>query len=282
MRDAVQEAARFIVARSEEALTLADVADHVAYSPFHLARAFEREIGLPPGKFLAAQRFQVAKRLLLDTDDKIADVCNAVGFHAPGTFTTRFTAAVGVSPQRFRRLPSVLADNPPLPVSVPGPAADGGTVSGRVLLGLAALAAVGGQPAVYVGLFPRRAASGIPVSGALLGPDARFTLTGVPPGSYRLMACALAAAESPRTQLVARAPVVGAAARPVHVRRGPLQAPDLWLDVPPPWSPPVLVALPPLACRTAQDRTAQDWRCPAIGAPVGLAVGGLAVGAEST
>jgi AraC family transcriptional regulator len=266
VREAVVEAARFIVARSDQELSLADVADHVAYSPFHLARAFERQLGIPPGKFLAAHRFQVAKRLLLDTDDKIVDVCNAVGFRAPGTFTTRFTAAVGVSPQQFRRLPAVLADHPPLPVNRPGPALGGDTVTGRVLLGPAALAAVGGHPAIYVGLFPQFAARGVPVSGALLGADPEFTLTGVPHGSYWLLACALPAREDPRGQLVPSVSVVGAAARPVHVRGRWLVLPDLWLDVAAAWSPPVLVALPPLACPAAQD-----WRCPAGMASVGLA-----------
>ncbi|MER6877993.1 helix-turn-helix domain-containing protein, partial [Amycolatopsis sp. NPDC000673] len=71
MRDAVLEAARFLAAGRTRQLTLEDVADHVRYSPFHLARAFEREIGLPPGKFLAAQRFQLAKELLLDTGEKV-------------------------------------------------------------------------------------------------------------------------------------------------------------------------------------------------------------------
>ena len=134
MREAVVDAARFLAARSAEPITLGDVADHVGYSPFHLARAFERQLGMPPGRLLAAHRFQRAKRLLLSGDQRIIDVCHAVGFTSVGTFTTRFTAAVGRTPLEFRRLPDLLANSPPRPVVVPGWAPEGGTVTGSVQL----------------------------------------------------------------------------------------------------------------------------------------------------
>ncbi|GAA3583153.1 hypothetical protein GCM10022222_79900 [Amycolatopsis ultiminotia] len=256
MREAVLEAARFLAGGRTLALTLDDVADHVGYSPFHLARAFERQIGMPPGKFLAAQRFQLAKQLLLDTGEKVVDVCNEVGFCAPGTFTTRFTATVGMSPQRFRQLPDLLDAHPPRPVRVPGTAgAAGGVVTGRAWLSPDAVTALGGTPAVYVGLFPQRAARGIPVSGSLLDERREFVLTGVPPGGYRLLACALPAGAGPREQLVPQVQVVGVAAEPVRIRRGPAapQRRDVRLAIAPLWTPPVLVALPPLAS-AAQER----------------------------
>ncbi|WP_033289468.1 helix-turn-helix transcriptional regulator [Amycolatopsis jejuensis] len=265
MRDAVLEAARFLAAGRTQQLTLEDVADHVGYSPFHLARAFERQVGLPPGKFLAAQRFQLAKELLLDTGEKVVDICHEVGFSAPGTFTTRFTASVGVSPHRFRLLPDLLSDHPPVPVRIPGADLRGGVVTGRALLSPAAFAALYGGPAVYVGLFSGSAARGVPVSGSLLGPDLEFTLTGVPPGTYRLLACALPSAADPREQLMPRIRAVGAAPRPVRIRPGPVALrQDVRLDLAPAWSPPVLVALPPLA-----SSGAQEWRSAARPARIG-------------
>ncbi|HWD07150.1 MAG TPA: helix-turn-helix transcriptional regulator [Amycolatopsis sp.] len=265
MRDAVLEAARFLAAERTQRLTLGDVADHVRYSPFHLARAFEREIGLPPGKFVAAHRFQLAKEILLDTGEKVVDICHEVGFSAPGTFTTRFTAAVGMSPHRFRQLPELLAACPPVPVRVPGADDAGGAVAGRALLSPAAIAALDGGPAVYVGLFAGSAASGVPVSGSLLGADLEYVLTGVPPGTYRLLACALPSAADAREQLVPSVRAVGSAPRPVRVRPGsvPLRQ-DVRLDVAAAWSPPVLVALPPLA-----SAGAQEWRSAARPARIG-------------
>lgn len=44
---ATREAARFIAVHADADIALGDVADHVGYSPFHLARSFERELGVP-------------------------------------------------------------------------------------------------------------------------------------------------------------------------------------------------------------------------------------------
>ncbi|GAB2974278.1 helix-turn-helix transcriptional regulator [Amycolatopsis acidiphila] len=252
MRQAVVEAARFLAGRCGEPITLCDVADHVGYSPFHLSRAFERQLGLPPGQFLAAHRFQRAKRLLLSTDERVIDVCHAVGFSSVGTFTARFTAAVGQSPVRFRRLPEALADAPPEPVIVPGAARDGGIVTGSVRLTPAALALLGGTPSVYVGLFPRRTARGFPVSGTLLGETSDFLLMDVPAGTYWVLASALPARAGAQAQLVPGQAVSGAAREPVRVtRESPAHHREVWLDVAREWDAPVLVALPPLASATA-------------------------------
>ena len=166
MADVAVRAACFLAEHAAEPITLADVADHVGYSPFHLARAFERAHGQPPGRFLAAHRFQRAKRLLLEGDERVSDICCEVGFSSVGTFTRRFTADIGLSPVSFRRLPDVLSDAPPRPVLVPGDAESGGVVTGAVHLGPAARIALGGAASIYVGLFVQRAPRGVPVVGA--------------------------------------------------------------------------------------------------------------------
>lgn len=216
----VVRAATFLAEHASDPVRLSDVADHVGYSSFHLARSFEREVGLPPGRFLAAHRFQRAKQLLLETDDRVIDVCAAVGFSAPGTFARKFAEFVGLSPTDFRRLPHMLAAAPPRPVVVPGRVLDGAVVTGQVSLTAAATALVGPEPFVYVGLFTRRAARGLPVSGALLSGAGGFTLEGVPDGSYFVLASALPRSADFGDQLVPGRTVAGRAATPVHVRAG--------------------------------------------------------------
>ncbi|MEB3367308.1 helix-turn-helix transcriptional regulator [Saccharopolyspora mangrovi] len=258
MPDVAVEAACFIASRACEPITLADVADHVGYSPFHLARAFERAHGQPPGRFLAAHRFQRAKRLLLETDERVSDICCEVGFSSVGTFTRRFTTDIGLSPVSFRRLPDLLSDAPPRPVLVAGTAATGGAVTGSVRLSPAARIALGGAPAIYVGLFPRRAPRGVPVVGALLDERDRFELTGVPPGTYWLLATAFAARAELDQQLVPGWNVVGGSPTPVRISPArPPEDREITLQIVPPWSAPVLVALPPLASPIAQDRRRQ-------------------------
>ena len=91
-------AARLLRARLAEPLRLEQIAQEVGYSPFHLARLFTRTLHTPPVQFLAGLRFERAKHLLLTEQLPVVDVCTAVGFSSPGTFTRRFTSEVGVAP----------------------------------------------------------------------------------------------------------------------------------------------------------------------------------------
>lgn len=257
MQDVAVRAARFLAEHAQESIALTDVADHVGYSPFHLARAFERHVGVPPGQYLAAHRFQRAKALLLAGDEHVIDICFAVGFSSVGTFTRRFATAVGVSPTEFRRLPDAMVASPPEPVDLPGRARHGGVVAGSVRISEAASAVLGGAAAIYVGLFPRRTARGFPVSGSMLGETREFLLTDVPHGVYWLLATALPGRDGPCEQLVPARSVVGACPSPVRVSAddAPWCHREVQLDVADDWSAPVVVALPPLA-----SRYAQDWR----------------------
>src|SRR5579862_7874971 len=182
----------------------------------------------------------------------------------PGPSRPRFTAMVGSSPTDFRRLPDLLASAPPRPVAVPGRARGGSVVTGRVTLTSSAAATVGPVPFVYVGLFTKHAARGLPVSGAMLAGPGEFLLEDVPAGTFWVLASALPASADFDAQLVPDRTVAGAAVEAVYVPAPaagglpPRAAParhhrDLVLDVLPAWSSPVLVALPRLASPAAQD-----------------------------
>ncbi len=252
----VAEAASFLVANVGMPVHLSDVADHVGYSPFYLAHCFTHHLGMPPGRFLASHRFQRAKELLLRGDERVVDVCFAAGFSSLGTFTTAFNKFVGSTPTEFRRLPHTLAASPPQPVLVPGPRPGGGVLNGTVRLSPAAAQALGNAPSIYVGLFPQRAARGLPVSGALLAGPGAFRLADLAPGTYFLLASGLASRADFHEQLLPSLSVVGAAAQPVVVSAtATLHRRDVYIDTTPAWAAPVLVALPMLACPTAQD-----WR----------------------
>lgn len=85
-----------------EPLTLRDVAGAALVSPFHFSRLFHATVGVPPGRYLTAVRLFEAKRLLLTTWMNVADIVATIGYSSVGTFTTRFTRAVGLSPTQYR------------------------------------------------------------------------------------------------------------------------------------------------------------------------------------
>lgn len=84
-------------------LTLAQVAHHVALSPNYLATLFKRQFSMTIIDFLTQVRLEEAKRLLVETDRKVADVAYEVGYHSPYYFSRAFKKSVGVPPKAFRQ-----------------------------------------------------------------------------------------------------------------------------------------------------------------------------------
>ena len=71
-------------------------------SPFHFSRMFAKATGVTPGRYLTAVRLFEAKRLLLTTSLTVSDIVCSVGYSSVGTFTSRFTRAVGMTPTQYR------------------------------------------------------------------------------------------------------------------------------------------------------------------------------------
>jgi AraC-like DNA-binding protein len=75
----------------------------VHWSAGHLSRAFRRAYGESPYSYLMTRRVERAMALLRRGDMTVTEVCFAVGSSSLGTFTTRFTELVGVSPGVYRK-----------------------------------------------------------------------------------------------------------------------------------------------------------------------------------
>jgi AraC family transcriptional regulator len=102
VRPAVLQAISSIRERYFEPITLADLASEVFVSRFHFSRMFADATGVTPGRFLAAVRLFEAKRLLLTTSLNVSDIVCSVGYSSVGTFTSRFSNAVGLTPTQYR------------------------------------------------------------------------------------------------------------------------------------------------------------------------------------
>lgn len=79
------------------------LARDVHMSAGHLSREFRRAYGESPYSYLMTRRIERAMALLRRGDLSVTDVCFAVGCSSLGTFSTRFTELVGVSPSAYRR-----------------------------------------------------------------------------------------------------------------------------------------------------------------------------------
>ncbi|MGH3559298.1 MAG: helix-turn-helix transcriptional regulator [Mycobacterium sp.] len=74
----------------------------VNMSAGHLSRQFKIAYGESPYSYLMTRRIERAMALLRRGDLSVTAVCFAVGCSSLGTFSTRFTELVGVSPSTYR------------------------------------------------------------------------------------------------------------------------------------------------------------------------------------
>lgn len=102
LQPAVLQAIQAMHQRYCDAITLTGLAAEVFVSPFHFSRIFAKATGVTPGRYLTAVRLFEAKRLLLTTSLTVSDVVCSVGYSSVGTFTSRFTRAVGITPTQYR------------------------------------------------------------------------------------------------------------------------------------------------------------------------------------
>ncbi|MGN6780206.1 MAG: helix-turn-helix transcriptional regulator [Marmoricola sp.] len=68
----------------------------------HLSRQFRLAYGESPYSYLMTRRIERAMALLRIGEQSVTEVCFAVGFGSLGTFSTRFSELVGMSPSRYR------------------------------------------------------------------------------------------------------------------------------------------------------------------------------------
>lgn len=79
----------------------------------HFSREFRRAYGESPYAYLMTRRIERAMALLRRGDLNVTEVCFAVGCSSLGTFTTRFTELVGMSPGVYRREAAGATDGMP-------------------------------------------------------------------------------------------------------------------------------------------------------------------------
>lgn len=85
-----------------EPLDVESLARSVHMSAGHFSRQFRRAYGESPYQYLMTRRIERAMTLLRRGDLSITEICFAVGCQSLGTFSTRFTEFVGVSPRIYR------------------------------------------------------------------------------------------------------------------------------------------------------------------------------------
>jgi AraC family transcriptional regulator len=232
--------------RYNEPLSLDAMADSAFLSRFYFSRLFRSTTGTSPGRFLTAIRLYKAKNLLLETDMSVTDIAYGVGYNSLGTFISRFTRSVGISPARYRWLAEQGIPQLARPTAV-GPRRRG-TISGRL-----ALPPIDVPVKVYVGVFDSPIVQGLPAACDILEASGSYILRDVPEGEWYVRAAAIAL-DDIASQPSMRRPLAVGAHDPIAVIGGTSLTVDLELHHTGIFDLPILIALPELDSHTAASR----------------------------
>jgi AraC-like DNA-binding protein/ligand-binding sensor protein len=99
---AVASAKQFVQSHADEAITLAQVVQHVHVSRFYFCKLFKKATGMTLTEYVSRVRVEKAKTLLVDTSLRISEVVYAAGFGSIPRFNSVFKHHVGMPPSEYR------------------------------------------------------------------------------------------------------------------------------------------------------------------------------------
>jgi len=83
-------------------LSKEDVLDHVGINKTQMSRLFKEKLGIGYLDYLTKLRMDKAKDLVLNTDQSVKSILQAVGYIDQTSFTKKFKAYYGMSPKEYR------------------------------------------------------------------------------------------------------------------------------------------------------------------------------------
>lgn len=98
----IAKAKDFIEANYRKDISLDDVSRSVDISPYYFSKLFKEETGVNFIEYLTNIRIEHAKKLLLNRELSIKNICSDTGYSDPNYFSRIFKKLVGVTPTEYR------------------------------------------------------------------------------------------------------------------------------------------------------------------------------------
>lgn len=93
----------WVLERLDQPFSLADLAAHARMSTRTFTRRFRDETGLSPAQWLIRHRVDLARHLLEASNLPVDHIAHRAGFGTPASLRQHLHAAIGVSPDTYRR-----------------------------------------------------------------------------------------------------------------------------------------------------------------------------------
>ena len=93
----------FIATHYQESISLRDVAKHLGFSSAYLTQLVKTHTGEPINKWIIKRRVTAARSLLLETEQSVEKIAEAVGYQSINHFFRQFRQYYGTSPKAWRK-----------------------------------------------------------------------------------------------------------------------------------------------------------------------------------
>ena len=101
-REPLRDLQAWIVEHPHEDLRIEALAARAAMSPRNFARAFHREVGMTPARFVERARLEAARRHLEDTTSGVDEIAADCGFGTAETMRRAFLRSLAINPSAYR------------------------------------------------------------------------------------------------------------------------------------------------------------------------------------
>lgn len=101
--DAVAQMKQYIIANSDQDISLELMAKRIGLSPFYMSKMFKDQEGINYIDFLTECRIEKAKQLMADPERSFKEITFEVGYNDPNYFSKVFKKVSGASPTDYRR-----------------------------------------------------------------------------------------------------------------------------------------------------------------------------------
>ncbi|MNJ40839.1 Melibiose operon regulatory protein [compost metagenome] len=100
----VSQMLAYISSNYDQALTIANIAEHVKLNPNYAMGIFHRVMQLTMKQYITTMRLNHVRALLGDTDKSVLDIALTAGFRSSSRFYSTFQKHIGMTPQKYRNL----------------------------------------------------------------------------------------------------------------------------------------------------------------------------------
>ena len=116
--ESIHKAIGYMEENLREDLSIQDISQKVALSPFYFQKGFAMLCGMTVAEYLRQRRLSAAGSEVINTDRKIIDIALEFGYDSPDSFTKAFTRFHGVTPSALRKGRGAVRSFAPLQIKI--------------------------------------------------------------------------------------------------------------------------------------------------------------------